>query len=88
MEGNRLGNYGLDFSGSGMGRVMTSYYYCNELTCSVHLGEIHYCLNNWSVLNGVSYCNKTSLPVTAPKINFRMIFLYYRNNNTKRGIGT
>jgi len=78
MEGNRLGNCGLELSVSGMGTAMTSYCYCNEPPCSVHLGEIHVCLSNWSVLNGVNYCMKNSLPVTASKVMFRMIFLYYR----------
>ena len=68
--------------------VMTFYYYCNEPQCSIYLGEIYDCLSKWSVLNGVSYCTKTSLPITAHKVMLRMIFLYYRYNNSTRSSGT
>jgi hypothetical protein len=88
MEGNGVGECRLDLSGSGMGRVMTSYYYCNGPPCSVHLGEVRDCLSNWSVLSGVSYCMKTTLPVTAHKVMLRTIFLYYRYNKSTRSSRT
>ena len=87
MEGSWVGDFGPDLSGSCLGRVMTSYCYRNELPRSPHLGEIHDCLCNWSVLNGVSYCVQTSRLVTAPKVLFRMIFLYYRHSKATRSSG-
>jgi len=87
MEENTVGECRPDLFGSGMGRVMTSYCYCNELPRSVLLGEIHDCLSNWNVLSGVSYCVKTFLPVTAPKVLFRVIYLNYSYSNVTRSSG-